>query len=191
MSLYCSCAKKKKKKYFLATCKGNHNLGKSLVSCSRLVVFSYTWLEKSLRTLEIPPNQQRVLLNNLLVFIFQSDRCFALWIKCNGNAWEAQTEGRLQLLQSTPSIKVQAVRKYEMTTFTLEKLDQSVKITTWSFQCCFNAFLSEHWHWWCISLQYTCTSTPWHYGGVLTHLQTTDTYIHKVQQVPQLVYTVL
>ena len=35
----------------------------------------------------------------------------------------------------------------------------------------------------------TCTSTPQRRGGVLTHLQTTDTNIHEVQRVPQSVYT--
>lgn len=35
----------------------------------------------------------------------------------------------------------------------------------------------------------TCTSTPRRCGGVLIHLQTTDTNIHEVQRVPQSVYT--
>lgn len=48
---------------------------------------------------------------------FQNDGCLALWTKCN-----AQTEHTQHLLHFIPLRVVQAVRKYEMTTFTLEKI---------------------------------------------------------------------
>lgn len=132
-------------------------------------------------------------------------RRVALWLKCNGNTWEVHAGVRLnynqlgQLLQCNLVKKGAGLEKIWDDYIHSRKI-RPVKIITWLmilsvlFQTHSMLFFQS------ISIDRvlaysiqetfpTCTSTPRYYGGVLTHLQTTDTYIHKVQQVPQLVYT--
>lgn len=128
----------------------------------------------------------------------QNIRCFAL--SAHG---EAQTGARLnhdQLLFVTEPRQEKGAGLEETwhdSIHSRKKLDQTVKIITWlmimsvSFRCFPLEALAL-----IVLLAYgiqetfpTCTSTPRRCGGVLIHLQTTDTNIHEVQRVPQSVYT--